>query len=252
MFCHGCGKTAPAPDATQCLACGLAFEKASTRRAGTVMMGESPAAAALLPPRDFTRRSSAPPPVALATAAQQTESHAESSDNRASPQTPALGFPLASPPPPLDGAPLERRSVDETPLPERPSRTSVDAVIDTTNGAPGAPMTGLVALILVTLLGPFGGALWLTLVRRDVSTFLRRDVDFASALVPFLSFFTFGIVGALWRTVVLAPIVEEVQTRAGVRAPSVNRLHYALPFVHAVFVQEDLAAAWVTASTELR
>lgn len=251
MFCHGCGKTAPAPDATHCLACGLAFEKPPTRRAGTVMMGESPAAASLLPPREFTRRSSAPPALGMTAEAPRTESQARSFDNGVSRETPALGVPLATPPLAPEGPPVERASVDEAPLTERPSRSSVDAVIDTTNGPPGAPMTGLAALILVTLLGPFGGALWLTLVRRDVAAFLRRDVDFASALVPFLSFFTFGIVGALWRTVVLAPIVEEVQTRAGVRAPSVNRLHYALPFVHAVFVQEDLAAAWVTASTEL-
>ena len=214
------------------------------------MMGESPAAASLLPPRDFTRRSSAPPALDAASRAAETESPSRPTRPGVSAPTPALGVPLVPPPPPprQDDPHVEAPAIDDAVLAERPSRSSVDAVIDTTNGPPGGPLTGLVALALVTLLGPFGGALWLTLVRRDVSAFLRRDVDFASSLVPFLSFLTFGIVGALWRTVVLAPIVEEVQTRSGVRAPSVNRLHYALPFVHAVFVQEDLAAAWVTAA----
>lgn len=163
---------------------------------------------------------------------------------------PALTNGAASPvpTPPASEQPPSSPSLETELMPERPQLSAVDAAIEATNGPPGTPLNGVLALVLVTILGPFGGAFWLSLVRHDLRVYLRRNVAFASIAVPFLSFLTLGVVGALWRVFVLAPLVEELQTRAGIPTPSVNRLHYALPFVHTLFVQEDLATAWIAAA----
>jgi hypothetical protein len=121
----------------------------------------------------------------------------------------------------------------------------VDAVIASANGREGAALSGVAALLLVSALGPVGGAAWLATVRQDCGRFLRREVRLSVVFVPIASLFTFGLAGALWRAVVLAPLVEEVQARAGIPRPSVRRARYALPLLHAVFVQEDLSAAWI-------
>ncbi len=127
---------------------------------------------------------------------------------------------------------------------QRP-RSLVDDVLDSANG-PGANLfPGLGALVAVVLLGPVGAAAWLASVRQASGRFLRREISLSAVWVPLASVLTFGVVGAIWRVVVLAPLVEEVQTRAGLPRPSVHRGRYALPFFHAVFVQEDLAAAWL-------
>ncbi len=156
--------------------------------------------------------------------------------------------PVPTPPAPQPPPPPSSPSFETEFALERPQLSAVDAAIEATNGPPGAPLSGVLALVVVTMLGPFGGAFWLSLVRHDLRVYLRRNVAFASIAVPFLSFLTLGVVGALWRVLVLAPLVEELQTRAGLPTPSVNRLHYALPFVHTLFVQEDLATAWIAAA----
>ncbi len=98
---------------------------------------------------------------------------------------------------------------------------------------------------MLIFMGPIGGSLWLSRVRTECSAFLKRDVGISALALPWLSLFTFGLVGIFWRPLVLAPLVEEVQSRAGVLRPSVRRECYALPFFHALFVQEDLIAAWM-------
>lgn len=123
----------------------------------------------------------------------------------------------------------------------------MDALLSSTNGREGSAVSGVAALLLVTALGPVGGAAWLATVRQDCARFLRRDVRLSVVVVPMASLFTLGFVGALWRTLVLAPLVEEVQTRAGIPRPSVRRARYAIPLLHAMFVQEDLSAAWLAA-----
>ena len=128
-----------------------------------------------------------------------------------------------------------------------PDRSLVDALLTSANGREGSAVSGVAALVLVTALGPVGGAAWLATVRQDCSRFLRREVSLSVVLVPLASLFSFGLVGALWRTLVLAPLVEEVQTRAGIARPSVRRARYAFPLLHAMFVQEDLSAAWLAA-----
>jgi hypothetical protein len=123
----------------------------------------------------------------------------------------------------------------------------VDAVLASANGREGAALSGVAALVLVCALGPVGGAAWLATVRQDCGRFLQREVRLSVVFVPLASLFTLGLVGALWRAIVLAPLVEEVQTRAGIARTSVRRGRYALPLLHAVFVQEDLSAAWLAA-----
>jgi hypothetical protein len=127
------------------------------------------------------------------------------------------------------------------------NRSLVDAMLASANGREGSAVSGIAVLVLVTALGPVGGAAWLATVRQDCARFLRREVRLAVVLVPLASFFSLGFVGALWRALVLAPLVEEVQARAGIARPSVRRARYALPILHAVFVQEDLSAAWIAA-----
>lgn len=129
------------------------------------------------------------------------------------------------------------------------SPSLVEAAARAANGPPGRAFPGLGALLLVTLLGPVGGAAWLATVRQDAARFLRRDVRFSAVFVPVLSLVTLGFVGSLWRVFVLAPLVEELQTRAGLARTSVSRGRYALPFAHALFVQEDLTTAWLAART---
>lgn len=219
------------------------------------MMGESPAiAVSALPPSGFTRRSSAPaPPLTngmtngLSNDADDGNGLEHLRDATPVAHGPALINGEASPisTPPAPEPPPTSTSLETEFTPERRQLSAVDAAIAATNGPPGAPLSGVLALVLVTILGPFGGAFWLSLVRHDLRVYLRRNVAFASIAVPFLSFLTLGIVGALWRVLVLAPLVEELQTRAELPTPSVNRLHYALPFVHTLFVQEDLATAWI-------
>jgi hypothetical protein len=125
----------------------------------------------------------------------------------------------------------------------------VEAAALAANGEPGRPFGGVGALLLVSLLGPVGAAAWLASVRQDASRFLRREIALSVVVVPVLSVVTLGLVGAIWRVVVLAPLVEELQTRAGLPHASVSRTRYALPFAHALFVQEDLASAWLAART---
>lgn len=137
--------------------------------------------------------------------------------------------------------------MSEVAAPRPPSLVEAAAVA--ANGPPGRAFPGVGALLLVSLLGPVGSAAWLATVRQDAGRFLRREVRLSAVFVPLLSLFTFGLAGALWRVVVLAPLVEEVQTRAGLAQPSVRRGRYALPFAHALFVQEDLTAAWLAART---
>ncbi len=129
------------------------------------------------------------------------------------------------------------------------SPSLVEAAARAANGAPGRAFPGVGALLLVTLLGPVGGAAWLATIRQDAARFLRREVRLSAVFVPILSLLTFGLVGALWRVFVLAPLVAELQTRAGLARPSVSRGRYAMPFAHALFVQEDLTAAWLAART---
>lgn len=125
----------------------------------------------------------------------------------------------------------------------------VDAAARAANGPPGSAFSGTSALVAVTLLGPVGAAAWLATLRRDAARFLRREVRLSAVVVPVLSCLTLGLVGALWRVVVLAPLVEELQTRAGIPRPSVSRGRYALPFFHALFVQEDVTTAWLATSS---
>lgn len=129
------------------------------------------------------------------------------------------------------------------------SPSLVEAAARAANGAPGRAFPGVGALLLVTLLGPVGAAAWLATLRQDAARFLRRDVRLSAVFVPLLSLLTLGLVGALWRVFVLAPLVEELQARAGLARPSVSRGRYALPFAHALFVQEDVTAAWIAART---
>jgi hypothetical protein len=140
--------------------------------------------------------------------------------------------------------------VDDSP-PPRP-RSLVDAVLDASTGREGAAVSGLSALLLVTALGPVGGAAWLATVRQDCARFLQREVRLSAVFVPVASFLSLGLVGAVWRAVVLAPLVEEVQARAGLARTSVSRGRYALPLLHALFVQEDLTTAWLAARAPRR